>query len=168
MTPNDILDSEHRRAAADRPTIFDQRGQQVGQQVNVAGDYVVQRTGPKYDIHIEHAEGLAIGDGARVESTRSHGGQGRPPVTPSPSNGWNTAAIRVLLSAAFSDEELTSLCFDHFLTVYEEFSTAMSKGQKIQLLLEHCVRHGRLDDLVRLVQEMNPAQYRHFAERLRE
>jgi hypothetical protein len=55
-------------AEASPSALFDQRGQTVGTQVNVAGDYVEQRPagGPTYHIHIEQASGLAIGDGARV------------------------------------------------------------------------------------------------------
>jgi hypothetical protein len=49
-------------------TLFDQRGQTVGTQINVAGDYVEQRpaSGATYHIHIDRASGLAIGDGARA------------------------------------------------------------------------------------------------------
>ncbi len=109
-----------------------------------------------------------VGDGNVVGNhSSSHVSKGSTPATTSPSNDWNTAAIRDLLSAAFSDDELTTLCFDHFPTLYEEFGTGMSKRQKIQLLLAHCVRRDRLDDLVRLVKEMNPAQYRRFAGRLK-
>ena len=36
-------------------------------------------------------------------------------TTDSPAkSAWNTEALRELLTAAFSDEELTTLCFDHF------------------------------------------------------
>jgi hypothetical protein len=76
---------------------------------------------------------------------------------------WNTAAMRDLLTAAFDDEELTTLCFDHFLPVYEDLSSGMSKGQKVQRLLDHCTRHDQLGTLVRLVEERNPAQYARFA-----
>lgn len=79
----------------------------------------------------------------------------------------NTAAIRDLLSVAFSDEELTTLCFDHFRVVYDNFSSGMSKGQKIQLLLDHCTRHEQFDQLLPLVQERNPAQYARFESRQR-
>ncbi len=79
---------------------------------------------------------------------------------------WNTAAIRGLVAAAFSDEELTTLCFDHFHSVYEDFGSGMSKRQKIQRLLDYCTRHGQLDKLVGLVRERNPAQYARFQEGL--
>ena len=79
---------------------------------------------------------------------------------------YNSAAIRDLLNAAFNDEELTTLCFDHFRTVYDNFSAGMSKGQKIQFLLDHCTRHDQLDTLLNRVRERNPAQYARFAPRL--
>lgn len=163
---------------------FDQRGQHVEQQTNVAGDYVDRRTGgSQYHIHIERAEGIDISDGARVEPPRvdivgdgnvvGDHSSARVSKTGAPgaaarAGGWDTAAIRDLVSAAFSDGELTTLCFDHFHTVYEEFGTGMAKGQKIQLLLDHCVRHGRLDELVQRVKERNPAQYARFEDRLGE
>ena len=72
----------------------------------------------------------------------------------------STATMRQLLSAAFDDAELTTLCFDHFRPVYENFATGMSKGQKIQQLLDYCERHDLLDQLLALVEQYNPAQYR--------
>ena len=75
----------------------------------------------------------------------------------------NTASIRDLLTAAFSDEELTTLCFDHFRSVYDNFSGGMNKGQKIQLLLDYCARRDRFSQLLQLVREHNPAQYNRFS-----
>ncbi len=77
-----------------------------------------------------------------------------------------TAAIRDLLTDAFSDEELTALCFDHFRSVFEEFSSGMSKRDKIQRLVEHCARQRALDDLLALVRERNPGQFAHFEAQL--
>jgi len=80
---------------------------------------------------------------------------------------WDTAALRDLLTTAFDDEDLTALCFDHFCPVYEDFAGGMSKGQKIQRLLDYCARHGCLEELVEHVQERNPVQYAHFRDQLR-
>lgn len=77
----------------------------------------------------------------------------------------NTATIRDLLTAAFSDEELTTLCFDYFRAVYDNFSAGMSKGQKIQLLLDYCTRRDQFDQLLPLIRERNPAQYTRFESR---
>ena len=43
----------------------------------------------------------------------------------------------------------------------------MSKGDKIQRLLDHCERHDQWARLVQLVQGANPAQYARFAARLK-
>jgi len=72
---------------------------------------------------------------------------------------WNAKAIRELLSAAFDDEEITTLCYNSFHEVHELFSTGTSKAQKIQLLLDYCVRKVQLEELLKLVKERNPAQY---------
>ena len=80
---------------------------------------------------------------------------------------WNRSAIRQLLSDAFSDEELTTLCFDHFRPVYEAFGSGMSKGDKILRLLDYCVRREQVEALLAAVQTANPAQYRRYADRLR-
>jgi hypothetical protein len=65
---------------------------------------------------------------------------------------WDTGVLRELLTAAFSDEDLTALCYDNFLPVYEDFSIGMSKGVKIQRLLDYCMREHRLDQLVQIIE----------------
>lgn len=74
----------------------------------------------------------------------------------------SSAALRALLMAAFSDEELTMLCFDHFRTVYDDFTAGMSKGQKVQRLLEFCSRHQEVQTLLTLIEQANPAQYQRY------
>jgi len=80
---------------------------------------------------------------------------------------WNRSAIRQLLGDAFNDEELTTLCFDHFPAVYEAFGSGMSKGDKILRLLDYCVRREQVAQLLAAVQTANPAQYRRHEDRLR-
>jgi len=46
----------------------------------------------------------------------------------------NTAAIRKLLTA-FTDEDLTAFCFDHFREIYYKFGRGLTHTEKIQLLL---------------------------------
>jgi Effector-associated domain 7 len=81
--------------------------------------------------------------------------------------GWNTEAIRDLLTAAFDDEEIRSLCFDHFPPVYEDLASRMGKRDMIQRLVEHCVRHGRMQELLALVEKKNPIQYERFQSSLK-
>lgn len=79
---------------------------------------------------------------------------------------YNTSAIRNLVTVAFSDEELKTLCFDHFRTVFEKFTAGMTKGRMVQLLLEHCERRGEMARLLNLVQQANPVQYATYADRI--
>lgn len=69
------------------------------------------------------------------------------------------AAIRQLLFDAFSDDELTTFCFDYFLPVYQNFAYGMSKSDKIQRLLDYCVRLGQFERLLTLVKRQNPYQF---------
>ena len=64
--------------------------------------------------------------------------------------------------AAFSDEELTTFCYDNFRPVYEEFTTGMSRTQKVQRLVETCERRGEMEKLLARVERANPYQYTRF------
>ena len=90
-----------------------------------------------------------------------------PPAPPSPAQpAYNTAAVRELLLAVFSDEELTNFCFDNFRPVYEEFTTGMGRTQKVQLLVAYCERRGQMAELLARVGRANPYQYARFRDRL--
>jgi hypothetical protein len=118
---------------------------------------------------------IIIGDGNVVgDNSSSRVAKGSLPARPDRSSesrqalpAWNTATLRDLLSAAFNDEELTTLCFDHFRPVYEDFAGGMSKGQKIQRLLDYCIRYEQVEALLAAAQKANPAQYRRFESSLR-
>jgi DNA-binding NarL/FixJ family response regulator len=86
----------------------------------------------------------------------------RPSSPEARNSNWDTAAIRELVTAAFSDEELTTFCFDRFRSVHEQFGGGMSKSQKVQQLLDYCVRYSQLEELLKLIKECNPDQYRRF------
>jgi len=88
-----------------------------------------------------------------------------PPATKEPRE-YSRTAIRDLLAAAMSDEELTLLCFDHFRNVYESFTTGMSKPQRIQILLDYCERRARVDELLAVVRMERPYQYERFQHQL--
>ena len=90
-----------------------------------------------------------------------------PAKTPVPAPESNTAAVRELLLAAFSDEELMTFCFDNFRLVYEDFTTGMSRTQKVQRLMEACDRRGEVAKLLARVERANPYQYARFRDHLR-
>ncbi len=72
---------------------------------------------------------------------------------------YNTADIRRFLIEAFSDEELSTLCFDFFPEVSDDFAVGITKGQKIQLLIEYCQRREVVPNLLAALQRVRPEQY---------
>jgi hypothetical protein len=75
---------------------------------------------------------------------------------------YNSATLRKLLIAAFSDEDFTTFCYDHFRKVYEKFGRGLTFTEKVQLLLEHCEQNLAFDKLLSLVEAENPTQYQRF------
>jgi len=80
------------------------------------------------------------------------------------SAGFNLKNIRVLLTEAFSDEELRQLCYDEtpFKPVYEQLTQAMSKDTLIHHLIEYAERRDLVEALLAAVQERNPAKYNKY------
>jgi hypothetical protein len=124
-------------------------------------------TGGPWPQDTKHLSGDVNGALSRLMRIESSAPRAPVPNATARLSQWDTAAIRDLLTAAFSDEELTTLCFDHFRPVYENFSAGMTKGQKIQHLLDYCTRQSQIDALLRHVQQRNPAQYARFRGQLR-
>jgi hypothetical protein len=90
-----------------------------GKQTTASGERSIAIGGDVRSSVIIVGDGNVVGDGSS-----SYVVKGQSPVRPDGSSetrqvspAWNTAAIRDLLSAAFNDEELTTLCFDHFRPV---------------------------------------------------
>ena len=70
--------------------------------------------------------------------------------------------LRPYLTAAYSDEELTTLCADYFRDVYENFAAGMTKAQKIRLLLDHCQHRDLLPNLAAALERDRPEQYQRY------
>ena len=70
-----------------------------------------------------------------------------------------TADIRKFLAELFSDEELTILSYDYFRDVYDDFALGMSKGQKIQRLIERCDHREAIPNLLAALSAERAAQY---------
>ncbi len=79
---------------------------------------------------------------------------------------YNLAAIRELVAAAYSEEELRTLCFDHYRIVYERFAAGQSKSAMVLVLVEHADRQGLLDGLLAKIKAANPYQYGQFERRI--
>lgn len=75
----------------------------------------------------------------------------------------NPVAIRMLVTAAFSDDELKAFCFDHFPAVYQDFTAGQTQGQRAQLLLDFAARQGQLSLMLGAIERANPYQYNRFS-----
>jgi hypothetical protein len=130
------------REEPDQHMVFDQRGQQVGTQINVAGDY---HAPPAQSIHIT-GDSNVIGDHSSSHVVKS-GSADTAELGRS-----NRALLRRRLRRLDS-VEIESLCLDHFPTVYDKFSRGLRRDEMINLLLDHCRRHtedaNRLNDLLK-------------------
>ncbi|MCU0501772.1 MAG: hypothetical protein MUC51_08405 [Anaerolineae bacterium] len=61
---------------------------------------------------------------------------------------YNTAPLREFIIEHFSDQELATFSFDNFRYAYEGFAEGMSKTEKVQRLIESCVRRDELLSLL--------------------
>ncbi len=75
---------------------------------------------------------------------------------------YNTAEIRKLLREGLSDQDLNDLCMDNFRIVYDQFSSGMTKQQKIHSLIEHCSRRNKFPQLLDLVKGLSPEKYAEY------
>jgi hypothetical protein len=83
------------------------------------------------------------------------------------SEQYDFQAIRELLNAAFNASDISTLAFDRFHTVYQDFTAGMTKGQMITMLLDYVRRHEQVERLLPEIEQRNPPQYDRYAERLR-
>jgi predicted AAA+ superfamily ATPase len=75
---------------------------------------------------------------------------------------YDTKSLREFLLQRFNDSELTQLCFDYFLDVFHHFSDSWRKGDKIQMLLEHCLVYGRFPDLMAALERERPSAFQEY------
>jgi hypothetical protein len=75
------------------------------------------------------------------------------------------AAVRKLLLAAFTPEELRRFCQDRptFKPVMTKFGPGMGLDDMIDRVIDCCETHGLFDELLAEVKAANPRQYEQFA-----
>jgi formylglycine-generating enzyme required for sulfatase activity len=70
-----------------------------------------------------------------------------------------SVTIRRFLMESFSDEDVDTFSFDYFRAVHDDFTDTMSKGRKIQLLLEYGQNHGVFANILVALQKERPDQF---------
>jgi hypothetical protein len=81
---------------------------------------------------------------------------------------YDVAAIRNLIRDAFTDKTLRRFCQDHrkLAGVVTSFPSGSSLEDMIDVLVEHCAKQMLFSDLLSLIREANPRQYRRYEPRL--
>ena len=82
---------------------------------------------------------------------------------------YNTAAIRGLLLAAFTPEELGRFCQDHptLCPIIDRFGPSYGLDDMADEVITYCQKHALIDELVAEVKDHNPKQYARFAPNIR-
>ena len=80
---------------------------------------------------------------------------------------YNLHTIRELLGEAFSSGEITTLAFDLFHDIYQDFTAGMTRSTKIEMVVANANKKGRIPDLLKYVQEKNAYQYGRYANKLK-
>lgn len=78
----------------------------------------------------------------------------------------NYKELRLLITEAFSAEELATFCFDNYEIVYKELSSAQSFGQQVRMLIDFVRTRGQTDDLVNRIADERPVMYQQYEESL--
>jgi 3',5'-cyclic AMP phosphodiesterase CpdA len=136
------------RPSAPAPSLGDWPGRPSGvadQRITSAGDHNINITG-----------------GVQGGVTVLPGG-GHPSAPPSE---VDLQAVRELLEAAFSEQDIITLAFDRFRGVYEDISGGGTKTEKIRRVVDWCVRNLQMPVLLAEVKQRNPSQYALYSSRL--
>jgi hypothetical protein len=82
-------------------------------------------------------------------------------------DNYPLAEIRHFINELYSDEEIEILCFDHFPEVYSNFTSGLTKVQKILRLLSFCQSRERVAELLTILKESRSQAFtRQFPELL--
>lgn len=71
----------------------------------------------------------------------------------------NKAELRQFITQYFSDLELDELCFDYYPDLLNQFTSGMTKSQKVIALIGYCDRRGLTNHLLTTLAKLRPAAY---------
>ncbi len=107
----------------------------------------------KYNIHIENASGLVIGDQATVTQHFVTSPQAVPVNVSSPDHARLPALVDQI-SRYFNLEEMRDLCFR--LGIEYDDLPGEGKSAQVRELVMRVQRNGRLSELLPLLQQLRP------------
>lgn len=116
---------------------------------------------PQYVTHIGSAQGTI-----NIGPSLSVGRAGAPLTDPEwTDTGYNIGAIRRLLLAAFTPEELRRFCQDEadFRPLVAYFGPGQGLVDMVDRVVDYCQTRLLWDELLAAVERTNPAQYRRFS-----
>lgn len=82
------------------------------------------------------------------------------------SQTYNLTTVRKMLSAAFGASGISTAAFDISRSVYDNFTTGMTKDQKVRMLVDHAYEQGKLDTVVTYIKKNNEYQFNRFKSEL--
>jgi hypothetical protein len=96
-------------------------------------------------------------------------GMGKTTIFLDVPDDYDLAAIRRLLLASFTAEELKRFCWDRpsFRPVVADFGPGSNKNDMVDRVLEHCETRILFDSLLHDVAQVRPRQFSRFAPQLR-
>jgi hypothetical protein len=112
-----------------------------------------QGSSSKYNINIQNATGLVIGDDARVTQHFS-GGRKSPGSAVPPVDTARLVTLTDLINRYFGLADVRDLCF-RFGVDHEDLG-GDGKREKARELVEQMERNGRLPDLIALLKQLRP------------
>lgn len=63
----------------------------------------------------------------------------------------NKKDLIAMLNTEFDDVEVSSFALDNFYDVYNSFGRGMGKDEKIELLVDYCIKNKLVDKLLTLI-----------------
>ena len=79
---------------------------------------------------------------------------------------YNRQAIRELILAALTADQINDLALDLFPTIYQDFAEGMGTNQRVRAIVDYAGKNGRFPDLLEYIQQRNPEKHNEFASKL--
>ena len=116
---------------------------------------------------IEHLENRLPTSLSHPPSTLLTGSGQNVQVAISTDSEYKTNEVRQLLLASVNEQELREIIADHFPEVKSNIGVKFGLREIVDTVLDYCVRHGKVGELVDMVAMINPHRYRLYKSKLK-